>query len=475
MNEHVTFQVERGPNQAAREWAARLLVRICGFPFRIQAVAPGESAGAQPSVYYGRAAQAAGVTIIPSAYFDGDILTAAAPSPFGGGIERCEKTAVISTDIPASAFWLANRVEEAAATAHDEHGRFPAKDSYMAKHGVMQEPIVDQLALALRHELERLYPGLRKRRPWPAGDFAVCITHDIERLIPIRRLGYAKSRLAAAARSISAGRVRTAGRSLVAGALRAVTGSMPSWTFDQLRRGERPFPGSYYFFGGTTSPRDGQYNATDPRIRQVVSQLAEEGMEIGVHLGYETGTDVESMRLQKSVVEEALGAPAAGVRHHYMRARFPEGWKAHEAAGFEYDCSLGWHDRLGFRGATSFPYRPFDAAAGKELSLYEAPLAAMDAACLACRGLSAEKTVEEIMAVAENVKAVGGMFMLLWHNTMVDPFDKAEERRAYIEVARRLRQPPAWGATVSQCLRAWRLYSDSLEAQRENAPKPERK
>ncbi len=476
MKDIVTICIEDAPNLPARQWAARLLALISGFPFRICALAAGETAPDGPLVYYGPAERANGVTILPSGYFDGDPVSPnippcappawieGLPVPFGNGdISRNESATTIGADLLASAFFLANRVEEASSERTDEYGRFPAEHSFMAANDVLEKPLVDLYARFISAELARLYPGLEKQLPWPGGTMAICITHDIENLARIRRAGYLKAKLIGAGRALSSRRPGRACRSLYAGISRAIAGLSPYRSLEHLRRGERPSPGTYYFFGGQTSPRDGAYDVGAQEIRQLLGTLAGEGCETGVHLGYDTMCDPDSMVRQKSRVETACGHSIRGARHHYLRAPFPAAWKAHAEAHFEYDTSLSFAKKAGFRAGTSLPYQPFDTDVQRSLGVFEVPLTAMDGTFFQYRGLSADRTVEEVMSLAGAVADVGGVFVLLWHNTMVDPLDRPDEHRAYFEIMSRLREMDGWWTTVGECVKAWKEYSAFLE------------
>ncbi|MHC4713026.1 MAG: polysaccharide deacetylase family protein [Planctomycetota bacterium] len=361
VNDQLTIRIEKGKNLAARQWAAQLLAARIGMPFQIAHLERGQRPAAGPSLYYGNAEGFPGVSIRASGFFDGDLRDSpgapgspaeleGTPVPFGSGeVRRTEGASAFGPDLLASAFYLANRVEERDGSAVDEHGRFPAS----------------RWASLVRKELERLYPSLSIRRPWPSGEFAVCITHDVETLTPIKRAGYLKAELAAAARNITAGRPLHAAGRIVGGAARFITGGSPSWSFRRLRRGEGEAGGTYFFFGGANSDFDAHYDVRSPRIRRAIADLCGDGCEIGAHLSYETGANAESMCAQRAVLEEGAGAPVIGSRYHYLRAHFPEAWAAHEEAGFTYDSSLGFADAEGFRGGTSFPYRPFLAGKGR--------------------------------------------------------------------------------------------------------------
>lgn len=470
MPKHLTIAIEDGPNPKARAWAARFLAARLGLPFRLTPEAEGDG----PLVAFGRTAPARGVFIRDSGYFDGPPgathpdaqapFFEGVPLPFGGGsVERQARRTIIDADIPASLFYLANRIEETRPVETDAHGRFPAAASFLGSRGALDKPAAEIWAAFVAKELRRLYPGLDTRPRWGDQSWAVCITHDIETLDPIRRLGYMKGRLLKAAALAGAGRMGDAAANAYSGLLRLATGVAPSWSFEHLRSGERPGCGTYFFFSLKTSEKDGGYDISSEPLRETMTALSREGCELSLHLGYESGCDVKSMRDQKASLERAAGTRVSGARHHYLRADFPACWGAHEKAGFEYEASLGFAEAPGFRGASALPYRPFDLDADRTLGVYALPLVAMDGAFFDYMGLSGDQAVARALELAEAARNAGGILTLLWHNTMADPFDKPAQSRAYRAITAGLRDMNARWLTAAECVAAWREYEDMLE------------
>jgi hypothetical protein len=289
------------------------------------------------------------------------------------------------------------------------------------------------------------------------------VTHDIETLTQPTRLGYIRASQMKAAKHLVNGVFTRAALHMGGGLLRGVAGTNPSWSFARLRCFERPFPGTYYFFGTAEGHRNGKYDVAAPAVRTVLSSLSGEDCEIGVHLAYESGDDVASMSAQKAAVEGALGRKVSGARYHYLRARYPGAWRAVRDAGFAYDATLGYAEAPGFRAGTSHPFEPFDVETGKAVDVVEVPLVAMDGTFFKYLGLQCDETVSAILRLADTVACAGGVFTLLWHNTMVDPLDQAGPSRGYEEVMEALKGMPAWGATVGAVAERWRSYARSLE------------
>ena len=477
MREVVTVWVEEGPHLGARLWAARLLMRIAGMPFALKVLARG-AAPEGPGVYYGKGEAQECVTVRPSGYFDGDLAgplslpakpsaeVAGVPVLFGArSLWRGARACVIGGDLFASAFVLAGGVEEASSSERDEHGRFPAAASFAGRNNLLDRPLVDEYAQLLAEQARRLWPRVPRLRPWPSGALlAACVTHDIETLTQPTRLGYMRRSQAKAAEHLVKGVLTRAALHVGGGLLRGMTGTNPSWSFARLRAFERPFPGTYYFFGTADGKRNGRYDVAAPNVRKAIESLRDEDCEIGVHLSYESCSEVESMPAQKAAVEQAVGGAVAGARYHYLRAWYPQAWRALERTGFSYDATLGYAEAAGFRAGTSYPFEPFDVEAESQIDLVEVPLVAMDGSFLKYAGLSCDETIQSVLRLADTVACAGGVFTLLWHNTMVDPLDQPGPAKAYREITEALRGMSAWGATVGAVVERWKTYARSLEA-----------
>ena len=112
-----------------------------------------------------------------------------------------------------------------------------------------------------------------------------------------------------------------------------------------------------------------------------------------------------------------------GIRFHYLRMRWHEVVGRLDRLGVEYDTTLGFSDRPGPRAGFSFPFRPWDHAAGRPASFLELPLLLMDATLAESRymGLSPSRGRKEVDAVLDRLAATGGGAAILWHNDRFDP------------------------------------------------------
>ena len=86
----------------------------------------------------------------------------------------------------------------------------------------------------------------------------------------------------------------------------------------------------------------------------------------------------------------------------------------------EWDSTLGYADREGFRCGTCYAFPVFDVGARKPLRLRERPLVAMDATLVGYRKLDPEAAAASLAGLRAECKKYGGTFMLLWHNSNLD-------------------------------------------------------
>ncbi len=192
-------------------------------------------------------------------------------------------------------------------------------------------PAVDALAAQFRSAL-----GLQQHR----RQFTVALTHDVDS--PWRWYGR-RAFLGAGARAKRAAidrRVGDLGTEL-AGLLQApvhrLRSTDPNWAFERIAEIERAHGGrsTYFVMTGHTQPADGPAPAAYAQRRPaIVTQIAAQGDEIGLHPSYATSDQPALLAEEKSRLEALTGEPTAGVRFHYLRHRTHETLPLRGSAGF---------------------------------------------------------------------------------------------------------------------------------------------
>lgn len=149
-----------------------------------------------------------------------------------------------------------------------------------------------------------------------------------------------------------------------------------------------------------------------------------------------------------------MGHPVLGLRQHFLRFAVPQSRRTWEQVGFEYDTTLTFARQEGFRAGICVPYRPFDVLENRELALWEVPLTVMEGTLFEYQGLDASEVGKRFDQFVSTVARVGGVFVILWHNSFLDELVfYPGVRGAYEELIKSLAARRPLGVSVAEAVR----------------------
>jgi hypothetical protein len=182
-------------------------------------------------------------------------------------------------------------------------------------------------------------------------------------------------------------------------------------------------------------------------IGKDIQVLQSNGREIGLH-GIDAWCDVTKGREERARILKATGNSEIGVRMHwlYFDERSPS---VLEEAGFSYDSTVGYNDRVGYRAGTTQAFKPLGVK-----KMLELPMHVMDTALFFPdrMNLSANEAAKIVRQMVGNAVRFGGVVTINWHDRSIAP-----ERLwgdFYRELIQELRNECVWFPTASQAV-AW--------------------
>ena len=333
----------------------------------------------------------------------------------------------IGYDILGMTYWMLTRQEEVGRTDLDSHGRFPATASHAYKHDYLERPIVDEWLYVLGQVITRTWSGIALKQ----HQYSMKVSHDVD--VP-SRYGFASGKgllRAMAGDVLKRGDIQNALRApwIWLNTHDALHPSDPFNTFEWIMdlSDQHGLTSAFYFICGRTSNMDADYEPDHLVIRRLMRRIHERGHEIGLHPSYGTYQKPEliaqeARRLRAILAEENIRQNAIGGRMHYLRWEQPTTLRAWAEAGMDYDSTLSYADRPGFRCGTCFEYPAFDPVAGEALKLRVRPLVVMECSVMdACYlGLgTGEAAQAKFGQLKDACKAVNGCFSMLWHNSLL--------------------------------------------------------
>jgi peptidoglycan/xylan/chitin deacetylase (PgdA/CDA1 family) len=335
--------------------------------------------------------------------------------------------ATLTLDVFGSAFYMLSRYEEAACEQRDVHDRFPAAASLAYREGFVERPIVDEYVEILWTAMKRLWPQL-KRKP---RQFSTLVSCDVDH--PYHPSAVSFPRLIK----------RTAGEAIrkrtfwdAVNPLRNYVASRSGnwqndpyyytvdWMMDVNEKAGNT--AAFYFIPEITHPvMDDTCSITDRAVRAMMRRIAHRGHEIGIHPGYGTYHNVKKIisgksRLQHVLNEERIAQRIMGGRQHYLRwtTRTPALW---DAAGFEYDSTLGYADHAGFRCGTCHEYQMYDLHRRRALQLRQRPLICMECSVTIYMGCGfTDFAFAKMIKLKSAAQRFNGNFTLSWHNSYLE-------------------------------------------------------
>jgi len=330
----------------------------------------------------------------------------------------------LGVDVFGSAFFMLSRYEEAVKDNQDEHHRFPATASLAWQEGFLERPIVNEYLEILWTCLRKLWPGLQRKQ----RKSRFILSHDVD--VPLATAFTKTSRIL---KSLAADIFLRKDIDLLLRRARgwcyALQGNFEhdvNNTFEMLMHISESLgiKSVFNFKTGVNSEHDEYYNISHPWVHNLLYTIVSRGHEIGFHPSYNSFADISLLKMEWTrllqVCEECgIHQPLWGGRQHYLQMQIPETWQMWEEIGLDYDSTLGFADRVGFRCGTCYEYPAYNVSKRNALNLKERPLIAMDRSLFEYMKLPEEAITNRLVILKKTCDRYQGDFTLLWHNNLV--------------------------------------------------------
>ncbi len=314
-------------------------------------------------------------------------------------------------DVFASSFFMLTRWEEYVNKNRDNHNRFPAIESIALKNNFLDRPIVNEYVEMLWNML--VYLGYSKKRK--ERTFSLMATHDVDEPIRYRNpYIYLRRFIAELIKNKS---LRGAFYVvLTAFGMRKDSFDTFDWLMDVS---EKSGIKSYFFFMGKGQTRhDNRYKSRDKFIEKLISKIKKRGHHIGMHPTYNAYNNDVQFKAEKNELEKNLQTEIKFGREHFLRFEVPTTWQIWEDNDMEWDSTLSYADKEGFRCGVCYDFSVFNILTRSKLNLIEIPLTVMEGSFVTYqKNISVVEMETKIHWLLEKAKKYKGTFVFLWHNS----------------------------------------------------------
>lgn len=372
---------------------------------------------------------------------DVDLISKEIPVLYGkSGIVKRDKHWHLNVDIFGSAFFMLSRYEELVTLDRDSHNRFPAWASTADKAGFLDRPIVNEYLEIFWGCISLLWPFLQRKKQssenfitcdvdWPFNPayyfFKSMIKVTAQKIIKEYALISAVKILSKFCLNKLGVKIKDEFRENL------------SWMMDVNEQAGNKI--AFYFITYNTSPLDTVENFDSLKMRLLFKEISSRGHEIGIHPGYETfnnsvNFDKTVKKLKRILIEEGVQQEKIGGRQHYLcwsPVQTALLWEKHQ---LEYDSTLAFADKSGFRCGVCYEFTMYDTLNRKPFKLKQRPLLVMECTVIASRyeGLGySEESLARFNLFKKRAKMFNGTFTLLWHNSY---FEHKKDKEFYTEL-----------------------------------------
>lgn len=324
------------------------------------------------------------------------------------------KSSAFPFDVFAAAFYLVSRYEEYLPHIRDEFDRFDAKVSLAFQEGFITKPVVNIWAGWIRNAISERYPEFS----FPTQHYKYISTIDIDNAYAYKEKGlmrtiggFLRSLLRLDFQEIS---VRT--RVLVG------TQKDPYDTYDHLLEVQKKYKLKpiYFFLLGDYGINDKNLPVDNKQFHSLIKRIGDYA-EVGIHPSFGSNDDPARLKVEIGRLSKILHREVTKSRQHFLKLKLPLTYRNLIDLDITDDYTMGYASAVGFRASICTPFMFYDLDLELETKLKVHPFAVMEATLKYYMKVDPEDALSYIAPIIDEVRAVNGIFISLWHNeTLTD-------------------------------------------------------
>ncbi|MCK6648322.1 MAG: polysaccharide deacetylase family protein, partial [Bacteroidia bacterium] len=319
------------------------------------------------------------------------------------------KASALPFDVFAASFFLVSRYEEYLPHIRDEHDRFDAKDSLAFQNNFLQKPLVNIWALWIKNALKNKYPQLQ----FPERKYQFVSTIDIDNAYAFREKGFTRS-IGGYLKAFSKFDINEIKqRTKVLLGLEKDPYDTYDFQLEILRK--HKFKSIYFFLLGDYGVNDKNLPIESKKFQSLIKTLGDYA-DVGIHPSYGSNKSKEQLKKEVGRLSKVLHRDVTKSRQHFLKLTLPETYRNLIDLDIKDDYTMGFASQVGFRASicTSFNFYDLDMELETKLKIH--PFAIMEGTLKYYMKVKPEDAMKKIKPLIDEVKAVNGDFMSLWHN-----------------------------------------------------------
>ena len=324
---------------------------------------------------------------------------------------------IIPFDIFAASFYLISRYEEYLPHVKDEHSRFSANQSLAYKHRFLEKPVIDIWALKFVAILKEKFPDY----VFPQREYSFISTIDVDNAFAYKHKSLIRT-FAGFFNDFFKLRLRSFwDRFAVLTNIR----KDPYNVFNFILKVKKKYNVRtiFFFLIADYTTFDTNVSPSKRKFKLLIKDMVDYA-RVGLHPSYFTMQDSLLLKKEKERLENITNIPTIRSRQHYGRFNLPETYQSLIDLEIKEDYSMGYSSHVGFRASTCTPFYFYDLDFEIQTPLKIFPFALMDTTLNDYMNLTPKQSLGRIRDLKNEVKAVNGTFITLFHNESLSNYGR---------------------------------------------------
>ncbi len=319
------------------------------------------------------------------------------------------KSSCIPFDPFAAAFYMATRYEEYLPYKKDKYDRFDASESIAFRLGFLRKPVVNIWANIIADIISEKFPGYI----FPQKKYSFIPTIDIDCAWAYRQKGFIRT-VAGYLKSLAEFDFKEiSDRTKVLAGIKKDPFDTFDFQFDMLKKYKlKPI---YFILFGDYAQYDKNIHVFNRKFHALIKSINDYA-EVGIHPSFASNNKLKKLLTEIHRLSNVLNREVTKSRQHFLKLNFPFTYRGLIEGDILEDYSLGYAAEPGFRAGICDPFYFYDLDMERETHLKLFPFALMEGALRDYKNISAFDAMNYIKPIIDEVKAVNGTFISLWHN-----------------------------------------------------------
>jgi len=320
-----------------------------------------------------------------------------------------QKESALPFDPFAAGFYLVSRYEEYLPYRKDEYGRFSASESLAYQKNFLHKPVVNIWTLTIGNLLKSRFPGFN----FPGTTYKFIPSIDIDAAWAYKQKGFMRTLGGLAVSLVNLDFHEITER------IKVLSGRkkdpFDTYAFQLEMQKKYDLHPIYFILFADYGLNDKNIPVQNRAFQTLIKSLSDYA-ELGIHPSYNSNFSVKKLKEEISRLSKVLNREITSSRQHFLKLQLPSTYRNLINLDITDDYSMGFAAQPGFRAGICSTFNFYDLDADVETNLRIHPFTLMDGTLRDYMYITAEDALTHIAPLINEVKAVNGTFISLWHN-----------------------------------------------------------